>query len=163
MYAFPSPWRPSNRCNRLAEYIESEPERKAAKAEAQKAKLEALERKLGIDPKSGSGSNTPGSSDPPVLAGKKHRFEDNEYLEQSKELVEGVKSAVSAGTPIQLLLYPMVLTTCTALLKKKKKQKLTHDKEGANDSKTAKVVKQKSAVVAEPPPPPTATIDAIGA
>ncbi|KAF8921011.1 telomere stability and silencing-domain-containing protein [Mucidula mucida] len=85
---------------KLAEYLEAEPERAAAKAEAQKAKLEALERKLGIDPK--SGTNTPG--EPATVAGKKHRFEDTEYLEQSKELVDGVKNAVSL-----------------ALLKKKKK------------------------------------------
>ena len=84
---------------RLAEYLESEPERLAAKAEAQKAKLEALERKLGIEP---SSSNSPevgsGATDTlPVLAGKKHRFDDTEYIEQSRELTENVKSAVSAG------------------------------------------------------------------
>jgi hypothetical protein len=35
---------------KLAEYLESEPERLAAKAEAQRAKPDALERKLGIEP-----------------------------------------------------------------------------------------------------------------
>ncbi|KAK0223075.1 telomere stability and silencing-domain-containing protein [Armillaria fumosa] len=97
---------------KLAEYLEAEPERTAARAEAQKAKLEALERKLGIEPRKGSssGTSTPGQSSPAPVAGKKHRFEDTEYLEQSKELVDGVKNAVSA-----------------ALLKKKKKAKLTHD------------------------------------
>jgi len=98
---------------KLVEYLESEPERLKAKAEAQKAKLEALERKLGIEPpsKDGAGpSKASGSGeDPPVLAGRKHRFDDTEYLEQSRDLVDGVKSAVSA-----------------ALLKKKKKAKLTH-------------------------------------
>ncbi|KIY73265.1 hypothetical protein CYLTODRAFT_342602 [Cylindrobasidium torrendii FP15055 ss-10] len=74
---------------KLAEYLESEPERQAAKADAQKAKLQALERKLGIDPKTGA---------PAPLAGTKHKFEDNEYLEESKELVDSVRSAVSAGT-----------------------------------------------------------------
>jgi Silencing defective 2 N-terminal ubiquitin domain len=90
---------------RLAEYLESEPERLAAKAEAQRAKLEALERKLGIEPSSSKsaevGSGEPsrsGATDtPPVLAGKKHRFDDTEYIEQSRELTENVKSAVSAG------------------------------------------------------------------
>lgn len=90
---------------RLAEYLESEPERLAGKAEAQRAKLEALERKLGIEPSSskspevGSGEPTrPASTDtPPVLAGKKHRFDDTEYIEQSRELTDNVKSAVSAG------------------------------------------------------------------
>ncbi len=31
------------------------------------------------------------------VAGKKHRFDDNEYLEQSRELVDNVRSAVTAG------------------------------------------------------------------
>ena len=73
---------------RLAEYIESEPLRKKAQQEAQRAKLEALEKKLGI---------APGSSSEPV-AGKKHRLEDTEYVEQSRDIVENVKSAVSVGT-----------------------------------------------------------------
>ncbi|KAI0663734.1 telomere stability and silencing-domain-containing protein [Cubamyces menziesii] len=73
---------------KLAEYIESEPLRKKAQQEAQRAKLEALEKKLGI---------APGSSSEPV-AGKKHRLEDTEYVEQSRDIVENVKSAVSVGT-----------------------------------------------------------------
>ncbi|KAM5544593.1 hypothetical protein V8D89_001491 [Ganoderma adspersum] len=85
---------------KLAEYIESEPLRKKAQQEAQRAKLEALERKLGIS------ADGP-SSDP--LAGKKHRLEDNEYIEQSREIVDNVKSAVSV-----------------AMLKKKKKAKTAH-------------------------------------
>ncbi|KAE9400714.1 hypothetical protein BT96DRAFT_640445 [Gymnopus androsaceus JB14] len=84
---------------KLAEYLESEPERLAAKAEAQKAKLQALERKLGIESSSGpskAGSST--DAEPAQLAGKKHRLDDTEYLKQSQDLVENVKSAVSAGT-----------------------------------------------------------------
>ncbi|KAJ7583637.1 telomere stability and silencing-domain-containing protein [Mycena floridula] len=81
---------------KLAEYLEAEPQRQAAKAEASKAKLEALEKKLGMN----------GSGDA-AAAAKKYRFEDTSYLEQSKDLVDGVKSAVSL-----------------ALLKKKKKAKL---------------------------------------
>ena len=73
---------------RLAEYIESEPLRKKAQQEAQRAKLEALEKKLGIAPG--------GSSSEPV-AGKKHRLDDTEYIEQSREIVDSVKSAVSVG------------------------------------------------------------------
>ena len=49
---------------------------------------------------------------PDVLTGKKHRFDDTEYLEKSQELKDNVKSAVSA-----------------ALLKKKKKAKLSHPTE----------------------------------
>ena len=70
---------------RLAEYIESEPARKKAEAEVKKAKLEALEKKLGIS-KDGEPSHN-----------KKRRLDDDEYIEQSKEIVENVKSAVSAG------------------------------------------------------------------
>ena len=85
---------------RLAEYIESEPLRKKAQQEAQRAKLEALEKKLGI---------APGRSSEPV-AGKKHRLEDTEYLEQSKDLVDNVKNAVTVGmhnfpTPVSFSLY----------------------------------------------------------
>ncbi|SJL08841.1 uncharacterized protein ARMOST_12212 [Armillaria ostoyae] len=64
----------------LPEYLGAELERAAEKAEAQKAKLEALECKLGI-----IRTNTPGQSELTPLAGKKHRFEDTECLQQSKE------------------------------------------------------------------------------
>ncbi|KAI0073666.1 hypothetical protein K474DRAFT_1627163 [Panus rudis PR-1116 ss-1] len=110
---------------RLAEYIESEPLRKKAEQEARRAKLEALEKKLGIN-------NGEGPSDP--LAGKKHRLEDTEYIEQSKELVENVKSAVSV-----------------AMLKKKKKAKTTHSPpaEGSTaPSGSASVVANAAAAVA---------------
>jgi len=79
---------------KLAEYLEQEPARKKAAAEAQRAKLEALERKLGLD--GGAGPSSSGG-DPTQVAGKKHRFDDNEYLEQSRELVDNVRSAVTAG------------------------------------------------------------------
>jgi len=82
---------------KLADYIESEPARKKAEAEAKKAKLEALEKKLGISKDGESGKN------------KKRRLDDDEYIEQSKEIVENVKSAVSAA------------------LLKKKKAKINHD------------------------------------
>jgi len=132
---------------KLAEYLESEPERLAAKAEAQKAKLEALERKLGIEPSATAGSSKApaiGSGEPshlgsvdatPVLAGKKHRFDDNEYLEQSRELTENVKSAVSA-----------------ALLKKKKKAKLSHPTASSTATEKSSV---KIVVVEEPNTIPT--------
>lgn len=69
--------------------MESEPERKKAAAEAQKAKLEALERKLGID-KNGNSSGEPST-------GKKRRLDDTEFIEQSREIVDNVKNAVVAG------------------------------------------------------------------
>jgi hypothetical protein len=123
----------------LAEHLEQEPARKKAAAEAQRAKLEALERRLGIDA-SGAGSSSNG--DPTQIVGRKHRFDDNEYLEQSRELVDNVKSAVTAGQfsfPRSLffsrLLFlhrdpsiPSLLTHFTALLtglrKKRKKAKM---------------------------------------
>jgi hypothetical protein len=77
--------------------LEDEPARKKAAAEAQKAKLEALERKFGLNGGS-SGTGASSSGEPEILAGKKHRFDDTEYLEKSREIVEGVKSAVSIGT-----------------------------------------------------------------
>ena len=113
----------------MAEYVASEPERLAAKADAQRAKLEALERKLGIDPSAPS-SSKPGDVSDDVLAGKKHRFDDTEYLEKTEELKEGVKNAVSA-----------------ALLKKRKKAKLVHSSEevaekGKENPKKQDVVKE---------------------
>lgn len=82
-------------CYRLAEHLKQEPARKKAAAEAQRAKLEALERQLGIEKDAGSSSN----GDPTQVVGRKHRFDDTEYLEQSRELVDNVKSAVTAGQP----------------------------------------------------------------
>ena len=76
---------------RLAEYIESEPLRKKAQQDAQKAKLEALEKKLGIDRAGGAAPSAP-------LAGKKHRLDDADYVEESREIVDNVKNAVAAST-----------------------------------------------------------------
>jgi len=107
---------------KLAAYLEGEPARKRAAAEAQKTKLEALEKKLGITPSNAAGDDELRAStsklndggEPELLAGKKHRFDDTEYLEQSREIVDGVKSAVTAG-----------------LLKKRKKAKKSHWPESA--------------------------------
>jgi len=105
---------------KLAEYIESEPARKKAEHEAKKAKLEALEKKLGI------------SKDGESSEGKKRRFDDTEYLEQSQEIVDNVKSAVTA-----------------ALLKKRKKAKLSNaSTKESSTSNAAPVIIQKAA---EPP------------
>src|ERR1700722_17711280 len=84
--------------HRLSEYLEGEPARKRAAAKAQKVKLDALERKLGIVGGS-NGDADPSTSQPhEVLAGKKHRLNDTEYLEQSREIVDNVKTAVYAGS-----------------------------------------------------------------
>ncbi|TCD69190.1 hypothetical protein EIP91_008486 [Steccherinum ochraceum] len=100
---------------KLAEYIESEPARKKAQQEAQRAKLEALEKKIGM-------SNGAGSSSEPT-AGQKHRLDDTEYVEQSKELVDNVKSAVSV-----------------AMLKKKKKAKTAHSDPSPSAASSSKSV-----------------------
>ena len=125
----------------LAEYIEKEPERLAAKAEAERAKLETLEKKLGIDPKA-SGSTSE------VASGRKHRFDDTEFLEESNQLKEGVRSAVSA-----------------ALLKKRKKAKLNQSVEGDKD---AAAVTVSETVKSDSPAPAvvvvqTVALEAVGA
>lgn len=79
--------------SRLAAYLESEPARQAAARDTAKAKLESLNKEIErlnrqVDDK-GEG---------PSAAGRKRRFEDNEYVEQSREIVENVKSAVKDGT-----------------------------------------------------------------
>jgi len=134
---------------KLAEYIQHEPDRIAAKAEAEKAKLEALERKLGIEASSSSTKPSDLNSPPDVLAGKKHRFDDTEYLEKSQDLKDGVRNAVAA-----------------ALLKKKKKAKLSHPNDSSNTNMTTEDSKNKLAVepVAVPVVPTTAiALDAVGA
>ncbi|KAJ3557494.1 hypothetical protein NP233_g11727 [Leucocoprinus birnbaumii] len=138
---------------KLAEYLESEPERLAAKAEAQRNKLEALEKRLGIEHK--DTSRKPGEVSLEVVSGKKHRFDDTEYLEQSRELVDGVKSAVSAG-----------------LLKKRKKAKTSpspdadkgkgKEKEAAAE-KNSEPAQVAPATVTDAPPVVAVPLDAVGA
>ncbi|KAF8604903.1 hypothetical protein BDV93DRAFT_532677 [Ceratobasidium sp. AG-I] len=69
-----------------------EPEQKKAAAEEKRAKLEALEKQLGI---SEAGPSQEAKSS--ARAGQKHRFDDTEYLEQTREITDRVKSAVMAG------------------------------------------------------------------
>ncbi|EJD06738.1 uncharacterized protein FOMMEDRAFT_76490 [Fomitiporia mediterranea MF3/22] len=103
----------------LAAYLEFEPERKKAQQEAQRAKLEKLEKRLGIN---GKGKEKADGDDAPV--GAKRRFDDTEYLEQSRDIVDNVKSAVVAG-----------------MLKKKKKAKTSpspDSQEAASSSLSSK-------------------------
>ena len=79
---------PPHKISRLAEYIEGEDVRKKAAAEARKEKLEKLERQIKAVDVDENGESS---------SGQKRRLEDTEYVEQSKELVEGVRSAVAAG------------------------------------------------------------------
>ncbi|KAL1413087.1 hypothetical protein Q8F55_000836 [Vanrija albida] len=94
-----------------SELVESLPALRAKAAAETKAKLEALERKLGvssdaIDAKAdGAGAKRLAEVDLEELARKKHKFDDNKFMEESREINENVRSAVAA-----------------ALLKKKKKK-----------------------------------------
>jgi hypothetical protein len=80
---------------RLADAMEANDNLQAEHAELTKSKLAALERTLGIS--SESGQKREGSPDLVEIAAKRHKFHDNEYFEESRELKEGVRSAVSAG------------------------------------------------------------------
>ncbi|CAE6442904.1 unnamed protein product [Rhizoctonia solani] len=113
---------------KMAAYLETEPERKKAAAEEKRAKLEALEKQLGITP-----GETSKDGESSARAGQKHRFDDTEYLEQSREITDGVKSAVAAG-----------------LLKKRKKNKAASPVEPA-PAKTAEPVTAPEPAATETP------------
>jgi len=120
-----------------------------AKAEAQRVKLGDLEKKLGIEHRE---SRKAGEVSVEVSSGNKRRFDDTEYLEQSRELLDGVKSAVSVG-----------------LLKKRKKAK-TSPLSDVNKEKTGKGKEREkesqseSALVAPVAPPVSAIpLDVVGA
>ncbi|ORX38942.1 telomere stability and silencing-domain-containing protein [Kockovaella imperatae] len=106
---------------RQAELLESLPALRAAAQAADKAKLEALERALGISSdqtsdllslpedetrgersstgavRAATGSKRIAEVDLEELAMKKHKFDDNEFLEQSREIKDNVRNAVAAG------------------------------------------------------------------
>ncbi|ODO01714.1 hypothetical protein I350_06540 [Cryptococcus amylolentus CBS 6273] len=138
---------------RQAELLESEPALRAQAAAAEKAKLEALERKLGInaaESSSAGGKRRPEDVDLEELARKKHKFEDNKFLEESREINENVRSAVSAAL----------------LLKKKKKAKAAAAEKGkgkATEDKSEEVKKAVQDKVAMPPPAPAAASTATAA
>lgn len=84
------------------------------------------------------------------MVGKKHRFDDTEYLEKTEELKEGVKNAVSM-----------------ALLKKRKKAKLVHnshvgEEKGQGNLKDHDAVVEENASVTLAAEQPIA-LDAVGA
>ena len=126
--------------HRLAEYLEQEPARKKAAAEAQRAKLEALERRLGIDKDAGPSSG----GDSAQVAGKKHRFDDTEYLEQSRELVDNVKSAVTAGEPPFSLFFFCSRVNASPLLGLLKKRKKTKTGPSLAKQETPKTISQEA-------------------
>lgn len=105
----------------MAELVESSENSSAVHLAANKAKLQALERQLGIDSSSsagpsvskpsipsGSGTTTPvptnargQPSEPDAdlvkLAQKRKKFDDDAHFETSREINDGVRSAVAAG------------------------------------------------------------------
>ncbi|WVO18256.1 hypothetical protein L204_105966 [Cryptococcus depauperatus] len=127
---------------RQAELLESESSLRAQALAADKAKLETLERQLGINASESSGEGRKrnlGEVDLGELARKKHKFDDHEFLEESREINENVRSAVSKS-----------------LLLKKKKAKAGKAADKGNGKEevkeTAKAEKDKLAM----PPPPSA-------
>lgn len=106
-----------NEAKLLAEYIAKAPERQAALDEAQKRKYAKLEKMLGRTPKSmadfqeaaekldDAGEALEASSELPVeqpesskvASKRKERLDDHEYVEQSREIVDNVRSAVASA------------------------------------------------------------------
>lgn len=129
--------------NSQSELLESIDTLRASARAQDKAKLEALERQLGIssaDSGAGAGAAGPSSSgsdssgkgegveegtdakgkakasapmtgskriaeiDVMEIAQKRHKFDDSKFLEESREINENVRSAVSAGESLNLVL-----------------------------------------------------------
>ncbi|GAA5949585.1 hypothetical protein JCM21900_002460 [Sporobolomyces salmonicolor] len=116
---------------RLANYLATEPDRQAAAAKAAQEKLDELnaeikrlERAAGVaaaaasGPAEASGSGEASSSG--SGGGVKRRLDDQKYVEESREIVSGVKDAVRA-----------------AMLKKRKKAKTTSPPAAPADAPTA--------------------------
>ncbi|GAA5853913.1 hypothetical protein JCM8547_008155 [Rhodosporidiobolus lusitaniae] len=123
---------------KIAKLLESEPDRLAAAAQQKQAKLDELnaeiarlERVAGVEAApvaSGSGSGAMKEGEKGEKAGKvagggqngtKRRLDDQKYVEQSREIVDGVKDAVRA-----------------AMLKKRKKNKPASSSAPADSSST---------------------------
>ncbi|SCV74606.1 BQ2448_7635 [Microbotryum intermedium] len=111
---------------KLAEYIKAAPDRLAQQKKEAQAKLDALNAEIarldkGIHSKptaSGSGSTSSSRSNSNgggVSAGQKRRLEESKFLNESKQLNEGVRDAVKS-----------------ALMKKRKKNKTTETTEAAS-------------------------------
>lgn len=96
---------------RQAELLESAPQLRQQAIAAEKARLEAAERSLGLTSADDAGASTSDSTeagpsnklkriaevDVAELARKRHRFEDNKFFEESREIKDNVRSAVAAG------------------------------------------------------------------
>lgn len=71
-----------SRARRLAAYIQSAPDRAAAQAQQAQTKLDALNAEI---------ARLDGATS------QKRRLDDHEFVEESKEIVEGVRDAVKEG------------------------------------------------------------------
>ena len=96
--------------NSQSELLESIDELRVKARAEDKAKLEALERQLGVSSgpieseggEAGPSTSTSGSKrlvevDVAEIAQKRHKFDDSKFLEESREIKENVRSAVMAG------------------------------------------------------------------
>lgn len=105
---------PLEKLNRLAAYIQSAPDRATAAAQAAQAKLDALN--LEIARLDGATSS-------------KRRLDDNEFVEESRELVEGVRDAVKEGefaaVERGMTRGRLIISGCllAAMMKKRRKNK----------------------------------------
>ena len=123
--------------HRLADWIANEPDRQKLAAERAQARLESLNeeiRRLDAQVSGASGSEASGSGSGTGTAaqgpGAKRRLEDAEYVEKSREIVEGVRDAVKEGASTRFTsqLAPHDAdherALISAMLRKRKKAKL---------------------------------------
>jgi hypothetical protein len=105
----------SSHPNRLAEHLEGEPARKKAAAEAAKAKLEALKKRLGIVLSAPSFSAKPNNPTTlPVLASKKHPFIALRAVGRGVEAVElAGESSLPSPMPVPMSKPKITITTST--------------------------------------------------
>lgn len=121
-----------------------------------------MEKKLGITPTNGEGSSsapvTAESIVDHVLASKKHKFDDHEYVDQTKELSENVKSAVASA-----FLKKRKLKNAGGANKKAKMSPPEEESKGDEKSQTTKAKSDAKEEAKLPPIVSTIALDAVGA
>ncbi|WWC64214.1 uncharacterized protein I303_106822 [Kwoniella dejecticola CBS 10117] len=153
---------------RQAELLESAPALRAKLAAEEKAKLEALERRLGISQPDafsadadadGNGEGSSSASGPSKrkveevnleeLAAKKHKFDDNKFLEESREINDNVRNAVSKAMLLKKKKKAASATASSATTAK------TNEKANAKakgKEKVEEITKKEKEKIAMPPP-----------
>jgi hypothetical protein len=102
---------------KLASYLESAPEREKASKQQAKDKLAQLQEEIKrLEAQEGAA----GTSE-----GKKRRFEDTQFLEQSREIVDNVKGAMAAGECSFTHSLYCILDADSLLLARRKKRNKT--------------------------------------